>query len=355
MLFLRSVSFTSHQLMDNTQSNAAKLRKLANTSIKIIVAVLGLVFLTYKLVGNEKLSDTIPVLSQSFHSTRNILLIAAAVLLMPLNLLIESRKWQLLVRKIEHVRLGRVLTAVMSGILASMCLPNRTGESLGRIFILEQGNRLKALMASIVGNIAQLMCTLVFGLIAVCVGFPFFYNIGTDIPDWMYWSMCVILAGTAACLIICYFNIRILCRLRFLVPKKYRGKADYCIEVFKQFDSSELAHILLLSALRYLTFSFQYVLLIWAFGMPLNYFEAMLLIMLTYLFLALIPIITIAEPAIRGSVSIYIFELWFAVKGLNVAAMSIFAASTLLWVINLVIPALLGLLFVYRLKFVRDK
>lgn len=341
--------------MNNTRSSAANLRKLANTSIKIVVSVLGLVFLTYKLVGNERLSDTIPLLSKSLHSTRTLLLIVAVLLLMPLNLLIESRKWQLLVKKIEYVKLGKVLMAVMSGILASMCLPNRTGESLGRIFILENGNRLKALMASFVGNISQLMCTLLFGLLAVCIGFPFFYNVGTDIPVWMYWSMCVILAGLATCLIICYFNIHILCHLRFLVPKKYREKADYYIDVFRQFSGRELAVTLLLSALRYLTFSFQYVLLIWAFDLPLNYFEAMMLIMLTYLFLSLIPIITIAEPAVRGSVSIYIFELWFTINGLSVASMPVFAASTLLWVINLVVPALLGLLFVYRLKFVREK
>lgn len=341
--------------MTTTASNGAKLRKLTNTAIKIIVVVLGAWFLYKKLIHNNDLAEIGDILSASFHSGRDIALMIAAVCLMPVNLLFESRKWQLLVSKIEHVRTNRVFTAVMSGISASMFMPNRIGEGLGRIFILEKGNRLKALMASLVGNISQLICTLVFGMIAVCVAFPLFYSDNSVMPAWLYWCLCVVVAGMVACLIICYFNIQIVCKLRFIFPKKIRPKADYYIEVFRQFTGGELAHVLLLSALRYLTFSFQFVLLIWAFHLPLGYFDSMMLIMLMYFFLSLIPIITIAEPAVRGSVSIYIFEKWFAVNAIAASTISVFAASTLLWVINLVIPALLGLLFVYRLKFVRNE
>ena len=96
--------------------------------------------------------------------------------------------------------------------------------------------------------------------------------------------------------------------------------------------------------------------MIWAFGVPLNYFNAMIPIALTYLAMMIVPFITITEIAVRGSVSVVIFEKWLIMNGIDYSfGIMVFSASSLLWIFNIAIPAIIGLFMTYRLKFFRDK
>jgi hypothetical protein len=54
-------------------------------------------------------------------------------------------------------------------------------------------------------------------------------------------------------------------------------------------------------------------------------------------------------------VSIYLFSAWFAAQQIEFESLSysVFLASTAVWVVNIALPALLGVFFVYRLKFFR--
>ena len=69
-----------------------------------------------------------------------------------------------------------------------------------------------------------------------------------------------------------------------------------------------------------------------------------------------IPFITITEIAIRGSVSILVFEKWFIINGIsNSLELMVFSASSLLWILNIAIPSIIGLFLIHRLKFFRQK
>jgi len=66
-----------------------------------------------------------------------------------------------------------------------------------------------------------------------------------------------------------------------------------------------------------------------------------------------IPTVTLVELGIRGSVSLYFIGLYFdrfaaVTEEINAGIIS---SSSTLWLINLAIPALLGTIFVFRLKF----
>jgi hypothetical protein len=91
------------------------------------------------------------------------------------------------------------------------------------------------------------------------------------------------------------------------------------------------------------------------FGLHITYFDALVLISLVYFIMAVIPTIALTELGIRGSVAIYFFGLYLAkFPGIMTTEnVGVFAASTLLWMINLGIPALIGTVFVFRLQFFR--
>ena len=113
--------------------------------------------------------------------------------------------------------------------------------------------------------------------------------------------------------------------------------------------------MLLLSLLRYLVFSLQFYLLLKAFDLNLPYLKAMMLIGLVYLLVTIIPTIALSELGVRGSVSLFVFAIYLEPLGnwSDQAALAVASASTILWLINLAFPALLGVLFVYSLRFFR--
>ena len=312
-------------------------------AIKIIIVLAGCWVLYVKIIKNQDITEMWNSVKTSFSSTKNILLMVLAFILMPVNMAFETRKWQKSILPIEKVPFRKAYTAIFTGITAGMMFPNRTGDFLGRIFILEKGNRIKAAMLTFVGNIAQMLVTVSLG----CIAWIFFAQENHYV---LIISLIIIVLGY-----LMYFNIHILKHLQRLIPMKWRSKAEKYVDIFSSFSRHDLTQILLLALAKYAVYSFQFVLLIWAFDVPLNYFEAMIPIMITYLLMTVIPYITITEIAVRGGVCISVFEAWLSIKGISTSfTMMVFSASTMLWLYNLAIPAIIGLFFIRKLKFIRS-
>ncbi len=312
-------------------------------AIKILIVIAGCWVLYVKIIKNQDLTEMWDSVKTSFSSTKNVLLMVLAFVLMPVNMAFETRKWQKSILPVERVPFRKAYTAIFTGITAGMMFPNRTGDFLGRIFILENGNRIKATMLTFVGNIAQMLVTVSLG----CIAWIFFAQENYYV---LVLSLIIIVL-----VYLLYFNIHILRHLQRLIPKKWRPQTEKYMEIFDGYSTKDLAVILLIAVGKYIVYSFQFVLLIWAFDVPLNYFEAMIPIMITYLLMTVIPYITITEIAVRGGVCISVFEAWLGIKGISTSfTMMVFSASTMLWLYNLAIPAIIGLFFIRKLKFIRS-
>lgn len=326
-------------------NNKAKIRKLAELTVKIIIVLLGIFVLYDKIFVNQNVTEVWNKIESTFTNTRQFALMIFAFILVFLNIYLEAIKWKYQVRPIENISKWKSFLSIFTGITAGMFFPNRMGNFLGRIFMLEKGDRIKAAMVTIVGGMAQMIATVSIGLIA-----SVFYV--------KKYSVFIIIAATLTItlLLLIYFNIYLLKYFKFLIPKKYKEKTEEYFEVFSLYDKTELLKILIISFVRYFLYTFQFVLLIWAFGVPLNYFNAMIPISLTYLAMMIVPFITITEIAVRGSVSVVIFEKWLIINGIDYSyGMMVFSASSLLWIFNIAIPAIIGLFMTYRLKFFREK
>jgi len=73
--------------------------------------------------------------------------------------------------------------------------------------------------------------------------------------------------------------------------------------------------------------------------------------------MAAIPTIALAEIGIRGSVAVYVFKFYFEyIHNTEVInPLAIIAASSVLWLVNLALPAIVGTFFVGRLHFFSKK
>lgn len=326
-------------------NNKAKIIKFTELTVKIAIVLLGIFVLYKKLIVNQDVNDVLLDVKTSFTNTSQFVIMILAFLLVPLNIFLEGIKWKLQLKPIEHLSNWKSFISIFTGISAGMFFPNRMGNFLGRIFMLEKGDRIKASLTTLVGGMAQMIATVSIGLFSTL----FFVKKHLILIGISFMLLVTLL-------ILMYFNIYLLKYFQFIIPKKFKEKTKDYFEIFSLYNKKELLKILILSFVRYFLYTFQFVLLIWSFKIPLNYFNAMIPISLTYLLMMIVPFITITEIAVRGSVSIIVFEKWLIMNNINSSfGMMIFSASSMLWIFNIAIPAIIGLFLTYRLNFFRNK
>ncbi|MBQ0788798.1 MAG: flippase-like domain-containing protein, partial [Oceanihabitans sp.] len=104
-----------------------------------------------------------------------------------------------------------------------------------------------------------------------------------------------------------------------------------------------------LSLLRYLVFSFQFYFLLGIFGVELSYSQAMIAITSMYLISSVIPSIFIFDVIIKGSIAVYLFTK------VGVNEFTILSIILLMWILNFVIPSILGSFYVITFKLPKTK
>lgn len=313
-------------------------KKIVIVLVKILVLCASLGYIVKKIYDELTLGQAQAELLH-VNNIKPKWLILALVLVF-VNWGFESVKWKILLLKIQKINLIRAFKSVLNGITISIFTPNRVGEFGGRIFFLHPEHRSSGIFATLIGNLAQLLTTLLFGVILLPV---FVQNISnqliSDIPTPLIIAilLVVFLLG-----IYVYFKASKL--VAFLQKSKILKKWIHYVLFIKKYSAQELFYILLLSMGRYVVFVSQFYLLIVAFNLKLSYTDVFLCASQMYMLLAIIPTFAFTEVGVRGSVALLIFAY------ITEATLTILAASFVLWVINLAIPAILGSVFIVRLK-----
>jgi uncharacterized membrane protein YbhN (UPF0104 family) len=283
------------------------------------------------------------------------LIISLILFLMLINWGIESFKWRILIAKIEKISFLRAFKAVMTGVSVSIFTPNRTGDYLGRVFILEKGNHVEGILITLIGSFAQIIVTISAGLFCFLSFLDQYLRFSYRVQGYLLISLIFLVPCLVFIILLLYFKIGIISDFisRYL-PYKWNRFKEYS-RIFARYSTKELFGVLLLSLLRYVIFSTQFYLLLRIFGVELPLSQGMILIPVIYLVLTMVPSIALIDLGIRGSVSIFIIGLYYKKFGFNPVdpELAILTSSTFLWLVNLIIPAVLGTFFVFNLKFFR--
>lgn len=256
---------------------------------------------------------------------------------------LEARKWQVALSNAQQVSFGRSLKAIFSGTTLAFFTPNRMGEYLGRILYIDQGRRLQAVSLTIVCSMAQLLVTLVAGIPGVM--FMKSYFIHQHGPGAGAWINVLLTVTIIAAVVLTLFY----CRLPWLgsrmanIPFLRRYAAF--MRVLTRFDATKLVHILSLSVLRYIVFVIQYYLLFRIFDVQMSWWQVLGAVSVVFLILAIMPTIAVlTELGIRWKASIELVQFFSS------NLVGILAASLAIWIINLVIPALVGSLLILSIR-----
>ncbi len=341
----------------------AKLRKTYNYILRVLIIVATFGFIYREIsVKHDDLAGITETFSEQFNQFYFIAGVIVIVALMLVNWGIEARKWQFLIRKIEDVHYLKAFEATLTGVAVSSFTPNRIGDYLGRVFILEKGNRIQGVLITIIGSVSQFLITFFAGTLSVAI-MVFIYR--DPISQYMGMSMksfYFAYASVSLLTLLLYFysilmflNVSLLNDFTERILGRKSIKLQRYLGVFSLFKKRELIKVLYFSAWRFLVFAVQFYILLQVFWVNIPLLPGLMIISIVFLTVTIMPTIAITELGIRGSISLYIFSLYFSQQldpGIW-TEIGIVSASSILWLINLAIPALMGAIFVFNLKFFR--
>ena len=119
--------------------------------------------------------------------------------------------------------------------------------------------------------------------------------------------------------------------------------------MLRQYERRELFEALFWSFARYVIYSLQYYFMLRFFGIDVPFLRAASCIATIYLLQTSIPLPPVVGLLARGEVALKIWGLF------THNDLSILAATFSLWVINLIIPAFIGLVFILKANFFQTK
>lgn len=271
-------------------------------------------------------------------------------LLMLLSWAIEARKWQVLVRGIQTVSFWRSYKAVFSGQALGFNTLNNVGDSAGRVIFLAEGNRLRGVLLTWVGGMSQIIVIVMCGIFGLLYLRLYILD-GTHSLEGLsiVWLDGLIYTTTTGIIIfiLMYFRLSWLVQLLEKIP--FIAKHKFFVEKLEDFHWRELTRLLFFSLFRYLVFVVQYVLLLQVFEVQVSSGTAAAMVSVMLLVLLIVPSISLAELGFRGKISLHLFGL--------VSANTIGIVSTVagIWIINQVIPAIAGSLFILGVRLFRNK
>lgn len=272
--------------------------------------------------------------------------LALALVLVFVNWGLEAKKWMVLVSTLTRIDFLRSFKAILAGLAFAVNTPNRIGEYGGRVLYLPEGTRMPAVSLTLIGSYSQLLVTLLMGttgLWLLYLGIPGISAQADFVVSAIWIRLLCGLLSTITCLLL-FMYLRISWLVRWIEKIPGIEKWSRPLQVIDHLPVRILLRVFGWSVLRYVIFVIQYILLLQIFRVTPDIWSAWWLVSILFLVLAIIPTIAMAEIGIRGKLALELFG-WVSTNQLG-----IISAAISIWLINLIIPAIIGSLLIIRIK-----
>lgn len=308
------------------------LRK-KSTVIKLFITLL-LIYFLYNFI-NVSFED----ISRSILQGKKQFLIAA-VLLMPVTLLLQMIKWYQLLRGQEaQVPFKSAAVSHLSGMALGIVTPARIGE-LGRAWFLRELPQIKVFSLTIVDKFYSTLAYFTLGILSLLIIFI------QSIDLSLFQKAAVSLATIAiySFIIIALLKPEIVSNVfskysKFLPKKDLLGKIA---TLMAQVNRKKVLMVYALGTGVWLMVIFQLWLLVNAFS-EVNFLSGIFNASAAHFAKTLFPI-TFGELGVREASVIYFF------RGQGVTESAAVSAALLLFLLNVLIPSLVGATFLRRLR-----
>lgn len=264
----------------------------------------------------------------------------AAVVLMFVNWYLESYKWQQLCSGFRNLSVAEASHSILIGLSLGVVTPGRIGEYGGRMLAFNADQKALAIQSHILSSLSQNIVNLVIGIF----GGAFFILNYTSFSSIIVACLSTIGLLFISLLVALYYNNEMWTRyiLKYC-PRRFQTYIQ-AMETQGNTDRRVLNHALFISFIRYIVFCTQYALLLYFFGIDVSIYAVYSGIALVYFVQSGIPLPPFLSMLARGEIAIVVWSLFSA------SIISILSATFTLWIVNLLIPAILGTILLLRMK-----
>jgi len=286
-----------------------KINKKISLVLKIILVTL-LMFLIYnQIIRKSDISQISKAFAKGL-SEANAMYLLFCILLVPLNWFLEALKWKTLVVQFQPLSSKESMKAILSGLTIGIVTPQRIGEYGGRILSLKTENRIKGVLATFIGSLAQNIVNVCFGLIGV-----YYLNQHLHVVD-QYWLI-LLVSSVVLVMTVLYLLYRNTSLVKSLVERFVRNdkwkKNIYNLKYVKSISISTHIRVFILAIFRYGVYVLQYVLILWFFGIEVSWSQGFTGVSSIYLIQTGIPLPPLLDIAARAELA-YLVGLFYVLK-----------------------------------------
>ena len=316
------------------QFNTFPFKKSFSTSyaflFKLFIFLFALGYIVYQLKSKDVLianiyNHILPYVS---------FLLYLSFFLVPINWSVEAWKWSFLASKIEKLSFVKATEGTLTGLALGMVTPFSLGEYLGRVLQANSAARTRLIGAVFFNKVIQFFVTLFFGGIALV----YFLKNGVHYSLWDYCCLALGIINISFLLLLFYPS------LFYELIKKLKV-VPFLLGYFKiltAYHRKDVIVVICASFLRYLIFSLQFVLILTTFKVSNDI--TLLFTSAWFVFLAKSVVPTFFDFGVRETSAIYFFKVF------NIHSDDVLFASISLWLMNVVLPAFVGLILVFKIK-----
>ena len=230
-----------------------------------------------------------------------------------LNWGLEFRKWQSLASLLRPLNFLEAAKQSLISFSLSITTPNRLGEYPVKALFYRKAAFKKVLWLNLAGNLAQLLTTLLFGLLGLA-----------------YWSTTLPIDNLALAAILLVVIVGIGVSTYLLRNDKIRS-LRHLIQ-----RPGRLFKVFMLALARYGCFGLAFVLLLSSLSGQAITLDILALTGCYYLLVSIIPTWLVLDVMVKGGTAVWLFS-W-----LGLDPLSVITAVLLMWLFNYLLPALAG-------------
>ncbi len=304
--------------------------------VKILIGIGSFTFIYFRL-KDDLTTENLNLLTTTFTLPYAYCLLIFCLLLVPINWGIESYKWKLITNPIETISFKVANKSVYSGLCVGNLAPGRATEFLAKVLFFKPDNRPTITLLHFVNGMFQLSITIVIGLLALV----FKFDASDGLSSAQFLSIGVFCMLLLAFFLMFVFKFNTLQKWIFGLFKKSLASKSLPYS----FTKNSITTLFFLSIVRYVVFTTQFILILKLFYQGGINSSILASVCIYFLFTTVLPMISFIEPAIRAAIAILVF------RNTDINEISLVLTAVLLWLINIVLPSVIGYLIILREKF----
>lgn len=262
------------------------------------------------------------------------------------NWFLEALKWKISLKNIENISFKKSIFSVYAGISTSFFVPNRAGDFIGKLSFVSPSRQKHAFVSHVLNGLIQLMITIILGVLS-CIVLVYLFKFESNVL-----KTTNIISFVLFFIFILFFISK---RFKLFLARILKDRFDWfqIVKFVKEnITKRSLNAITILSLGRYLIFNFQLFLFCYFFEIPIPFEILFMIFFAMYFISTAIPTFVFSEVGVRVSVIVWLSTIYFNTVNTSTrdgVSMYLLISTSLVWIINVFLPALLGLI-VYNFK-----